>query len=117
MAEAPNAGDLSPNAGDLPPNAGDLKYPEHLQEQIGSITPKARKQQLWPVILHICSFKPHSAEQLGVLLNRLSKHLKSKHLNPMREEGLITYMFPEVANHPEQAYKTTPRGKKWLENL
>lgn len=30
--------------------------------------------------------------------------------------GLLGYLYPEVINHPEQAYLTTEQGKTWLEN-
>ena len=33
----------------------------------------------------------------------------------MRKEGLIHYLYPEVINHPDQAYVITKKGKQWLE--
>ncbi len=119
---APNTGDLVPNTGDLVPNTGDLTLntgdltalPDALQRQIDSLTTKARKQTLWPIILEICSVAPHSADRLGTILGRQAKNLKSNHLNRMRDEGFLSYQYPEVTNHPDQAYKITPKGLEWL---
>ncbi len=38
-----------------------------------------------------------------------------RHLVPMRKQDLISYLYPEVINHPEQAYVITIKGKQWLE--
>ena len=81
-----------------------------------ALTPKARKDKVWPVILWLCALRPYKAEQLATLLaGRQVTALKSTHLNPLREqEGLIGYTHPEVVNHPEHAYKTTTTGLQWL---
>lgn len=116
-----NTGDLTANTGDLAANAGDLitntsELPADLQKKLGALTPKARKQKMWPLIVWLCALRSYSAEQLATLLNgRQVKTLKSAHLNPLREqEGLIDYTHPEVINHPEQAYRVTSKGLSWL---
>ena len=50
-------------------------------------------------------------------MKRLGKleALRVSHLSPMRKEGLIDYLYPKVINHPEQAYITTEKGKRLLE--
>lgn len=109
-----NTGDLAANAGDLIANTGEL--PVDLQKKLGALTPKARKQKMWPLIVWLCALRPYSAEQLATLLDgRQVKTLRSAHLNPLREqEGLIDYTHPEVINHPEQAYQVTAKGLNWL---
>ncbi|HEY9745619.1 MAG TPA: ATP-binding protein [Oculatellaceae cyanobacterium] len=109
-----NTGDLSSNTGDLDPDAVEL--PTDLQKHLAELTPKARRDKLWPLIVWLCALRPYKAEQLAVLLaGRQVKTLKSMHLNPLRaQEELIGYTHPEVANHPEQAYKATPKGLNWL---
>jgi ATP-dependent DNA helicase RecG len=32
----------------------------------------------------------------------------------MRKAGLIAYVYPEVVNHPHQAYVIAEKGKEWL---
>ncbi|GGW69272.1 ATP-binding protein [Vreelandella hamiltonii] len=109
-----NTGDLGANKGDLSVNAGDL--PDALALRIEELTPKTRKDKLWPVILWLCALRPYKAEQLASLLGgRSVKSLKSTHLNVMREhEKMLAYLFAEVVNHPDQAYQTTEKGIQWL---
>lgn len=119
--EKANTGDLEANTGDLEENRGDLRgnkgyLPEPLARRIEELTPKTRRDKLWPVIVWLCALQPQKAEQLANLLEgRSDKSLKSSHLNSLREsEKLIAYRFPEVVNHPEQAYQTTEKGVQWL---
>lgn len=109
---ASNRGDFKSNRGDLEINRGDL--PGELAEEINNLSPKARKHQVWRVILKILSGAPYSAEGLSQVLGREMKSLKSSHLSPMRKKGLINYLYPEVINHPEQAYVITDEGKKYI---
>ncbi|MEC9039926.1 ATP-binding protein [Marinobacter sp. bablab_jr008] len=109
-----NTGDLGANEGDLGANEGDL--PGALALRIKELTPKTRKDKLWPVILWLCALRPYKAEQLASLLGgRSVKSLKSTHLNVLRErEKMLAYLFAEVVNHPDQAYQTTEKGIQWL---
>ena len=34
----------------------------------------------------------------------------------MKSQGLIEYLYPEVSNHPHQAYTITEKGKQWLKS-
>jgi ATP-dependent DNA helicase RecG len=108
-----NTSDLDANTSDLGANAGDL--PEPLRMALLALSPKARKQTLWPLILWLCSLRPYNAEQLARHLNRQVVALKTGHLNPLREQqGLLQYLHPEVINHPQQAYVTSAAGRLWL---
>ena len=117
---ASNTSDLDSNTSDLDSNTSDLDsnisdFPEALEGAISELSPKARKEKLWPIIVWLCNLQPLSAESLAKLLNRQPSSLKSGHLTPLREnEGLLAYLYPEVVNHPEQAYLTTAKGKQWL---
>ena len=110
-----NTSDFGPNTSDLGPNTSELDLPDELKQMIDRLTPKARKESLWPVIVWLCSLQPYKAEQLAAQLSRKVGPLKNAHLNVLREnEGLIEYLYPEVINHPNQAYKTTEKGLEWL---
>ncbi len=54
--------------------------------------------------------------RIASILQRSEKHLKGNHLSKMRKEGLLDYLYPEVVNHPQQAYVITEQGKIWLKN-
>jgi ATP-dependent DNA helicase RecG len=107
-----NTSDLGANTSDFNSNTGDL--PEALRERIASLTPKARQDKLWPVILWLCALHASRAETLAALLGRQVTHLKTGHLTELRKQGLLDYLHPEVINHPEQAYVTTLAGRTWL---
>jgi ATP-dependent DNA helicase RecG len=115
-----NTGDLGTNTGDLNANTGDLgaytsDLPQPLTTALAALSPKARQDKLWPLILWLCALRPQRAEQLAQHLGRQVKTLKSSHLNPLRErEGLLEYLHPEVINHPQQAYVTSAAGRLWL---
>lgn len=32
----------------------------------------------------------------------------------MRLQGILEYTYPQIPNHPSQAYKVTELGKQWL---
>ncbi|MCW8127886.1 ATP-binding protein [Microbulbifer halophilus] len=107
-----NTSDLEANASDLRANASDL--PQALRRRIAALTPKARQNKLWPVVLWLCALQPQTAESLATLLDRKVTHLKSGHLTELRAQGLLDYLHPEVINHPDQAYVTTEAGRAWL---
>ncbi|WP_248769415.1 RNA-binding domain-containing protein [Pseudomonas sp. MWU12-2345] len=118
--KVPNTSDLAPNTSDLIPNTSDLtpntsEFPPTLLVAIKTLSSKARKEKLWPLILWLCSIRPHSAEQLARQLHRQMGPLKTGHINPLRDkEGFLEYLHPEVVNHPQQAYRTTEAGRLWL---
>ncbi len=116
----PYTSDLDSNTSDFPPYTSDLdsntkEFSSSLKKAIDALTPRARKAQLWPIILELCLQHAYSAEQIAKLLKRKVTALKTGHLTPMRKEALINYLYPEVINHPEQAYVITKKGKQWLD--
>lgn len=110
----PNVSNLAPDTSNLGSNASDPDLPLELVETISSLSTKPRKETLWPVILKACAFAPMTSSYLAMVLNRREDHLKTNHLTKMRKEGLLNYLYPEVVNHPQQAYVTTEQGKAWL---
>lgn len=110
-----NTSDLTPYTSDLGANTSELQG--SLKTAIDTLTPRARKAQLWPIILELCLQRAYPADEIAHLLNRKVTALKTGHLTPMRKEGLIHYLYPEVINHPEQAYVITKKGKQWLEKM
>jgi ATP-dependent DNA helicase RecG len=94
-------------------NESDL--PSEIAEAISHLGKKARKAKLWPLVLQLCTWRPCTADELAHYLQRSSSIFKVNHLKPMREAGLIAYLYPEVINHPQQAYQITPLGEAWLQ--
>lgn len=116
-----NTSDLGANTSDLGVNTSDLEVntselPPELLSAIANLGQKPRREKLWPVIVWLCAIRSHTAEELAVRLgNRQVTALKSQHLSLLREQqGWLQYSYPEVINHPQQAYITTAAGHAWL---
>ena len=109
-----NTSDLGVNTSDLEVNTSEL--PPELLSAIANLGQKPRREKLWPVIVWLCGIRSHTAEELAVRLgNRQVTALKSQHLSLLREQqGWLQYSYPEVINHPQQAYITTAAGHAWL---
>ncbi|MBA3899656.1 MAG: hypothetical protein H0X62_05505 [Bacteroidetes bacterium] len=68
-----------------------LGVKEHDQEKVRKITRK------------ICS-SPMKAEEIAKLLGRREDYIRRKFLKPMIKEKELSYLYPEMIHHPEQAY-------------
>ena len=89
-------------SGELIPNTGEL-IPKELHDKIKKLSPKARKNKLWLVILEICNFEPCSIGKMSKILNcKNTDSLKNNHINKMLSQGFLNYVFPENLNHPKQ---------------
>lgn len=116
-----NAQELPQNTQEFPLNTQGLisnkqELPQFLREAIETLTPKTRKSKLQRIILELCELYVWTADALATLLNRKVEALRVSHLTPLRQKGLIAYVYPEVVNHPNQAYITTEKGKQWLKD-
>ncbi|GMU87701.1 MAG: hypothetical protein AMXMBFR48_29420 [Ignavibacteriales bacterium] len=58
------------------------------------------------LILELCAWKALKSSELSELTGRSEKYLLRNFLNPLRKAGKLVYAFPEMPNHPQQAYKT-----------
>ena len=79
--------------------------PKYLIEIIGNLGKKASNEAMNNAILQLCSWKELNIKQLANLMNRNEKYLLGL-IAPLRESGKLAYSFPDMPNHPEQAYKT-----------
>jgi ATP-dependent DNA helicase RecG len=58
------------------------------------------------VIIQLCDWKSMNLSELSSVLGRTEKYLLRTFIAPLRESGQLEYQFPEMPNHPQQAYKT-----------
>lgn len=56
------------------------------------------------IIKEICQDKYFKSTELAIILNKDDHYIKRKFLTPMIAEGKLEYLYPEMLNHPEQAY-------------
>lgn len=86
-----------------------------LRKAVENLGYRPRKEKIFSVIINLCLFKPQTKEELMQKLDK-GEQLIRKYLKELREKGIVEYVYPELPNHPYQAYRVTEYGKKWLEN-
>ncbi|TVR90402.1 MAG: hypothetical protein EA411_00095 [Saprospirales bacterium] len=64
------------------------------------------------LIKDVCRNQFFTAAELGEIFNRGEDYIKRKFLGQMIESGELEYRFPEMKNHPSQAYRTSKSRQK-----
>ena len=82
-----------------------------LHQALASLGTRPRKEKLRQVIAQLCSDQWRTGAWLAQLLSREPQNLTDRHLTPMVRDGLLERRFPDILNHPEQAYRirSTPQ--------
>lgn len=84
------------------------QLPENLQQKVKSLPIRSSDPTLLEdAIIELCKWKPLKSNELGGILGRTEKYLLRTFITPLRERGKLEYTYPEMPNHPQQAYKTT----------
>lgn len=86
-----------------------------LEQAISDLGYRPKKSNVYRVILRLCLQSPRTSDALMSELNR-GRQLIKNYLKDMRMQDMIEYVYPEIPNHPYQAYRVTEYGKKWLES-
>lgn len=82
--------------------------PEHLRDNLSLYTGRVgSKEELSEFICDLCRFKEYSIRELSLLLGKGDKYLLSNFIKPLRDEGRLEYTYPEMPNHPNQAYRSS----------
>lgn len=84
-----------------------------LQKAVEGLGYRPRKEKIFSVIVSLCLFNPQTKEELMPRLDK-GEQLIRRYLKELREKGILEYTYPQIPNHPTQAYKVTELGKKWL---
>lgn len=83
------------------------QLPEDIQRIVNDLPQRSNDPALVEAaILVICEYQPYKSVELSAILGRSEKYLLRTFLTRLREEGKLEYTHPEMANHPQQAYKT-----------
>jgi ATP-dependent DNA helicase RecG len=62
------------------------------------------RNKVTTAIRELCAFRPYRLTELSVLLNRKENHLSRTFIRSMIHSGELFYKYPEMINHPQQAY-------------
>ena len=107
-AETPHLGAEAPHL--------EVKTESHIENAIAALGYRAKKEKVQKIIVQLCLLKPQTKDDLIVRLNK-GEQLVQRYLKDLRTKGILEYFYPQIPNHPTQAYKVTEYGKKWLKNL
>lgn len=86
------------------------ELPQVLRIRIADLSAKERdKSKIQKLIVEICKIKAYKLSELAHILGRNSDYLSSTYIKPLIENGELTYRYPEMIKHPDQAYKATKK--------
>nr|WP_236928637.1 ATP-binding protein [Glaesserella parasuis] len=88
--------------------------PTKLDELLEDLGNRSSFEQISIVIAMLCLEQPCSAEFIAEKLNRNQQYVSKNYLKELIDSWYLTYIYPEQPNHPEQAYRTTDKGREWL---
>lgn len=94
----------------------EVKTESHIENAIAALGYRAKKEKVQKIIVQLCLLKPQTKDDLIVRLNK-GEQLVQRYLKDLRTKGILEYFYPQIPNHPTQAYKVTEYGKEWLKNL
>ena len=85
-------------------------FSPNLLAEIQALGLRSPPFEVQSVIVHLCSVRPFTADELALILKRNKKWVKSSYLTPLIRDGILEYTFPDYPNHPNQAYRTKKRN-------
>jgi ATP-dependent DNA helicase RecG len=101
-----NLDTLPSNLSELSRNPHWLSLPVDLQNLVSSLGQRATPDRVKEALLSLCAHLTWQATELGGLFNRNPDYLATQYLRPMVQSGLLAYSYPDLPNHPQQAYRT-----------
>lgn len=76
-------------------------------KSLTELTPRVKsKTDFENLIVEICSCANFDSEQLAALTKRNKRRLQKAYLSPLIDAGRLEYTHPDLATHPNQAYRT-----------
>jgi ATP-dependent DNA helicase RecG len=103
---APTPGISAPTPGIIGLPDGFPSLPLELVNSLKKIGKRASVKEVQSVILQLCSLAPLRLPELVDILHRDADHIRKRYLSKMLEQDELEYTFPDVPNHPQQAYRT-----------
>ena len=102
--KSPNSPDKSPNSPDKSPNLAAILEAMKLPKLPKRLNPGKMRQ----IISEMCNHDALSLKELGAVLQRDHNSLQYQYLTPMVSEGILVLKYPNIKNHPDQAYRKNP---------
>jgi ATP-dependent DNA helicase RecG len=83
------------------------QLPNDIQNELKKLPQRVLNPQIIEdVIIKICYLRPYKSSEIAGILGRTDKYILRTFISPMEKKGVLEYVFPDMPNHPDQAYKT-----------
>jgi ATP-dependent DNA helicase RecG len=82
------------------------ELPEDVLSAIDGLKKRTQPEVLQDIILEICSVRPMTSYEIGLLLSRNPEHLRNRNLRRLLFLKKLTYTYPDEPRHPKQGYAT-----------
>jgi len=98
---------LSKEANDIDRENLLKELPSEIQFKISELKEReSNSLKLKEVIKSICHIRPFKLVEIASLLQKGDNYLSRKYLKPMIDSAELRFQYPEMINHPDQAYIT-----------
>ncbi|MCF8367376.1 MAG: hypothetical protein K9H16_16425 [Bacteroidales bacterium] len=84
-----------------------MEIPQEILDEIASLRKKEHNfGKVSDLILKVCNIKCMTSNDIALIFNKREDYLRRKYLNKLIAEKKLRYLYPEMINHPYQAYLT-----------
>ncbi|MDB5100503.1 MAG: putative transcriptional regulator [Cyanobacteria bacterium RYN_339] len=80
--------------------------PPAVAAMLTELPARAPREAMRDLIKTLCAWADLRADEMEVLLGRNRNYLLREHLTPMVASEALQYLYPQMINHPDQAYRT-----------
>lgn len=88
----------------------DTEIPLEILNEIASLRKKEHNLgKVSDLILKVCDIKPMISNEIALIFNKREDYIRRKYLNKLIVEKKLRYLYPEMINHPNQAYLTNSK--------
>ncbi|NVN19437.1 AAA family ATPase [Muricauda sp. HICW] len=86
------------------------RVPQEILERISQLGARVHDESLIKgIVSDMCAESYFKAAEIAELLEKREDYIKRKYLSTMIDSGELRYKFPDMLNHPEQAYISTKK--------
>ena len=78
--------------------------PDGIKKRICNLKKRNPQAIIEALIVDICTYNPHSADEIVTIFNMDAAHIKTRYIAKLLKEGRIRFTIPEMRNHPNQKY-------------
>lgn len=75
-----------------------------LQQMLANLPERIPKPQMHACLIALCGYQALTLPQLARLMNKKEKSLR-KHIKELMLQGELEMRYPDIPNHPFQAYQ------------